>query len=267
MSMNLDHVANGHFVLGRDVLCEFDYWPLAVSLQQRYARCPLLIRFHPTGTAAPRVWHFSAFHNTCNGIRTLPGSSPALIAYCTATVDAASLGRRLSGAAVSLGHFSSAYKTSPVNRARISLYNLSHQCGDSYRSLHINDDVPCFADEDSYDNDGIVDKIISKRTRVEESLAAEGDDEDGEPVVTHAAARRKVQLLQHYFVKQGFSDNTHASLDACADLIYSRAHASFKPTTRFVFLHRFSIIICSYNQLINFRDIIPEVCYSGQPLY
>ena len=26
------HVASGHFVLGRDVLCEFDYWPLAVSM-------------------------------------------------------------------------------------------------------------------------------------------------------------------------------------------------------------------------------------------
>ena len=47
MRMNLDHVANGHFVLGRGVLCEFDYWPLAVCLQRRYARCPLLIRFHP----------------------------------------------------------------------------------------------------------------------------------------------------------------------------------------------------------------------------
>ena len=31
MRMNLDHVASGHFVLGRDVLCEFDYWPLAAS--------------------------------------------------------------------------------------------------------------------------------------------------------------------------------------------------------------------------------------------
>ena len=30
--MNLDHVASGHFVLGRDILCEFDYWPLAVSM-------------------------------------------------------------------------------------------------------------------------------------------------------------------------------------------------------------------------------------------
>ena len=27
MRMNLDHVASGDFVLGRDVLCEFDYWP------------------------------------------------------------------------------------------------------------------------------------------------------------------------------------------------------------------------------------------------
>ena len=32
MRMNLDHVATGHFVLGRGVLCEFDYWLLAVSM-------------------------------------------------------------------------------------------------------------------------------------------------------------------------------------------------------------------------------------------
>ena len=32
MRMNLDHVASSDFVLGRDVLCEFDYWPLAVSM-------------------------------------------------------------------------------------------------------------------------------------------------------------------------------------------------------------------------------------------
>ena len=31
MCMNLDHVASGHFVLGRDVHCEFN-WPLAVSM-------------------------------------------------------------------------------------------------------------------------------------------------------------------------------------------------------------------------------------------
>ena len=32
MCMNLDHVASGCFVLGRDVHCKFDYWPLAVSM-------------------------------------------------------------------------------------------------------------------------------------------------------------------------------------------------------------------------------------------
>ena len=32
MRMNLGHMASGHFVLGRDVLCEFNYWPLAVSM-------------------------------------------------------------------------------------------------------------------------------------------------------------------------------------------------------------------------------------------
>ena len=31
MRMNLDHVGSGHFVLGGDILCEFDYLPLAVS--------------------------------------------------------------------------------------------------------------------------------------------------------------------------------------------------------------------------------------------
>ena len=32
MRMNLDHVASSRFVLGRDVYCEFDYWPLAGSM-------------------------------------------------------------------------------------------------------------------------------------------------------------------------------------------------------------------------------------------
>ena len=33
MRMNLEHVAGGRFVLRRDVHCEFDYWPLAVSMK------------------------------------------------------------------------------------------------------------------------------------------------------------------------------------------------------------------------------------------
>ena len=32
MRMNLDQVASGHFVLGRDVIYEFDYWTLTVSM-------------------------------------------------------------------------------------------------------------------------------------------------------------------------------------------------------------------------------------------
>ena len=78
---------------------------------------------------------------------------------------------------------------------------------------------------------------------MEESLAAEdADEKDGGKPVTHAAARRSVQLLQRYFVEQGFSEDAHASLNACADLIYYRARVSFKQTTldRF-FLHRFSL--------------------------
>ena len=31
MRMNLDDVASSYFVLGRDILCEFNYWPLAVE--------------------------------------------------------------------------------------------------------------------------------------------------------------------------------------------------------------------------------------------
>ena len=72
--------------------------------------------------------------------------------------------------------------------------------------------MPCFTDEDSYNDDN----IVSKGTRVEESPAAKDDDEDGETIVTHPTARRSVQLLQCYSVKEGFSDDAHASLDARA---------------------------------------------------
>ena len=29
---DFEHVASGRFVLGRDIDCEFDYWPLTVSM-------------------------------------------------------------------------------------------------------------------------------------------------------------------------------------------------------------------------------------------
>ena len=66
---------------------------------------------------------------------------------------------------------------------------------DSY--IHIDDDTSCFASEDSYDDDDIVEEIASKRTRVEKSPAARDDEEHGEPKATHAIARRSVRLLQH----------------------------------------------------------------------
>ena len=57
---------------------------------------------------------------------------------------------------------------------------------DSY--VHIDDDAPCFADEHSYDNNNTVEETASKRTQVEESLAAEDSDEEyGEPIITAAS--------------------------------------------------------------------------------
>ena len=32
--MYLDHMTRSHFALGRDIHCEFDCWPLAVSMPQ-----------------------------------------------------------------------------------------------------------------------------------------------------------------------------------------------------------------------------------------
>ena len=63
--------------------------------------------------------------------------------------------------------------------------------GDSY--FHIDDDALCFADEDSYDNDDIVEEIASKRTQVEKRWVDEDDDEeDSKLMVTHAIARCSV---------------------------------------------------------------------------
>ena len=50
-------------------------------------------------------------------------------------------------------------------------------------------------------------------------------------MVSHTVTRHSVQLLQHYYVEQVFSDDVHASLDVCGDLINSKACANFKQTT------------------------------------
>ena len=50
-------------------------------------------------------------------------------------------------------------------------------------------------------------------------------DSDNDTVVRigHVAAKRSIQVLQQYFVEQGFSDTLHASLDMCADEVFSNA--------------------------------------------
>ena len=42
-------------------------------------------------------------------------------------------------------------------------------------------------------------------------------DVEHEPLVTHVEAQRVVQMLQRYFVEQGFSDTLHIALDTCAN--------------------------------------------------
>ena len=68
---------------------------------------------------------------------------------------------------------------------------------DSY--LHIDTNVLCFADNDSYYmyNNNIVEDIVSKRTLVEYNPATEDDEEEGELMVTHTIARCLVRLLQY----------------------------------------------------------------------
>ena len=179
-------------------------------------------------------------------------------------MDAALLDR--CGPAILLGHFVQEQNHSNAVRIKCHLVIeprfrfIGHQHEDSY--LHIDSDVSCFADKDSYDNNGIVEKIASKRTQMEVSPIAKGDgEEDGEPMVTHAAARHSVQFLQCYFVEQDFSDNTDASLDVCSNLIYIWAHARIIST--FIGL---GLIVCGYNQLI-FVMSYQKFAYSGQPLY
>ena len=48
MRMNLDHIASHHFVLGRDGLCLFNYWPLTVLH---------LSMLYPTPPSAGQVGH------------------------------------------------------------------------------------------------------------------------------------------------------------------------------------------------------------------
>ena len=63
MRMNLDHVASGHFVFGRDVHFKFDYWPLAVSMPPTQV-CP------QRKAAVPVGWNLG----TCERLASYPGA-------------------------------------------------------------------------------------------------------------------------------------------------------------------------------------------------
>ena len=54
--------------------------------------------------------------------------------------------------------------------------------------------------------------------------------------VTHVAVRCSIEDLQQYFVKQGFSNACHASLDMCTDRVFAKAACKMKQTTLNLFL-------------------------------
>ena len=98
--------------------------------------------------------------------------------------------------------------------------------------LGIDDDAPCFA-EDNHLEDDIVEVIVNDRSCTEDSLSGDDldDDTDREPAVTHAAARRAVQLLERYFVEQGFSETLTTALDTCSDAVRRKASGNKKQIT------------------------------------
>ena len=101
--------------------------------------------------------------------------------------------------------------------------------GDNY--LHVDDDVPCFT-EDDYLEDYIVEAVSSKRPRQEDSCECEEeDDPDPVPLVSHSEAKHSMQLLQRYFVEQGFSEEHHAALDMCAGEVFRQAASNTRQST------------------------------------
>ena len=101
--------------------------------------------------------------------------------------------------------------------------------GNSY--LHIHDHIWCFdwcisdadhiwcLDEDDILEDDTVEALLSKRSCQDDGSEDKDSDSDNGMVtvvkITHATARRSVQTLQQYFIKQGFIDAHHTDLDKC----------------------------------------------------
>ena len=102
--------------------------------------------------------------------------------------------------------------------------------------LDINDDVPCFP-EDKLEDD-IIEAIVNEGSCADgnDDLDDNSDQEQTvEPTVRHTAAIGAVQVLEHYFMEQGFSETLIAALDTCFDTVRRKVSASTRQTTLDVF--------------------------------
>ncbi|KAI6651119.1 Tigger transposable element-derived protein 6-like [Oopsacas minuta] len=104
--------------------------------------------------------------------------------------------------------------------------------GDSY--LLIDEDMKCY-NEDGTLEDDIVETLSNKRLCLEDGSDSDSDN-DTVVRISNVAAKRSIQVLQQYFVEQGFSDTLHASLDMCADEVFSNAASKMAQTTLDPFL-------------------------------
>ena len=99
--------------------------------------------------------------------------------------------------------------------------------------LDIDDDAPCFPEDNNLE-DNIVEAIVNERSCADGNDDTDDDSDEEqtiEPTVTHTAARRAIQVLERYFVEQGFSGTLTAALDTCSDAVRRKASASTKQTT------------------------------------
>ena len=86
--------------------------------------------------------------------------------------------------------------------------------------LNVDDDASCFTKNNHLKND-IIEAIVNKRSCAEDGLSGDDldDESDQEPAVTHTAARHAVQLLERYFVEEGFCEMFATAFDTCSDAV------------------------------------------------
>jgi hypothetical protein len=92
--------------------------------------------------------------------------------------------------------------------------------------MNIDDNVPCYAEFDDTE-ESIVDEMIAKRQLLDDTDDTDDTDnseDDTEPyrIVTRSEARSAIDIPRGYFIRQGFSEEKHASLDVCALAVFER---------------------------------------------